>query len=68
MNSKIKKEMNLRDALELNEKTAEVLFSLGIGCLGCAFANAETLEEGLSAHGFTDDEIDGLVKEINNGA
>lgn len=62
---KITKETKISEALETNEKAAEVLFNAGVGCIGCAFANAETIGQGLSAHGLTEEEINKVVKEMN---
>lgn len=64
-NFKITKETNINEALEINPRTAEILFEAGIGCFGCAFANLETIGQGLSAHGFSEEEIDEIIKEIN---
>lgn len=65
-NKKIKKEMNIAQAIEENENTTKVLFESGIGCLGCIFANSETLEEGLISHGLNKKEIDSIIKKINS--
>lgn len=62
---KITKETRISEALETNENAAEILFNAGVGCIGCAFANAETIEQGLSAHGLTEEEINKIVKEMN---
>lgn len=62
---KITKETGIFEALEINPKAAEVLMNAGLGCLGCAFAHAETLEQGLMAHGFTKKEIDEVIKKLN---
>jgi len=43
----------------------EVLFKYNLPCLGCALASFESLEEGARAHGMSDQEIEALVKEIN---
>jgi len=49
----------------MHPETADVFFELGIHCIGCALAQFESLEEGLSAHGLTEDEIDDVVDKIN---
>jgi hybrid cluster-associated redox disulfide protein len=61
----ITKNTNICDALEKNPRTAKILFEAGIGCFGCIFANAETLEQGLLAHGFSEQEINEIIQEIN---
>ncbi len=62
---KITKEMNILDILEKNPSSAEILAEAGLGCLGCAFAHAETLEQGLIAHGFEPQEIDKVIEKLN---
>jgi hybrid cluster-associated redox disulfide protein len=62
---KITKEMNIMEILEINPDSAEILAEAGLGCLGCAFAHAETLEQGLIAHGFELKEIDKIIKKLN---
>jgi len=37
----------------------------GVGCVGCAMSNIETIGRGLEAHGFEDKEIDKIIKELN---
>jgi len=56
---------NIHDAMEMNPKVGRILFESGIGCFGCAFAQMETIGEGLEAHGLTKKEIDKLLKEMN---
>ncbi|MBT4376909.1 DUF1858 domain-containing protein [archaeon] len=62
---KITKETNIMEAMEINPKAAEVLAKAGLGCLGCSFAHAETLEQGLMAHGFEEKEIDEVIEKLN---
>lgn len=61
----ITKSTNISEALEKNPRTTEILFEAGVGCFGCVFANAETIEQGLLAHGFSEEEINEIVNEIN---
>jgi len=65
MDFKITKQTGITEALEINPKSARILMEVGLGCLGCAFANVETLEQGLKAHGFGDKEIDEVIKKLN---
>ena len=60
----ITRKTKISDALK-NEKAMEVLFQTGIGCFGCGMAQFETIEQGLKGHGFTDKEVDKIIKEIN---
>jgi len=45
-----------------DEKAVEILMSKGMHCLGCAFAQFETLEQGCKAHGL---DVDEILKELN---
>lgn len=45
-----------------NEDAVNILQQKGMHCMGCPFANVESIEQGAKAHGLDADE---LVKEIN---
>ncbi len=62
---KIKKDTNIADAIEINPQAAHILAMSGVGCVGCAMSNIETIGRGLEAHGFEDKEIDKIIKELN---
>ncbi|MGM5484736.1 MAG: DUF1858 domain-containing protein [Nanobdellota archaeon] len=64
----IKKDMNIMEIIRNNPDTAQVFMDAGIGCIGCAASNFETLEEGLKAHGKSDEDIDEFVKKLNDAA
>ncbi len=59
----VSKEMNLRELLTKYPESARVFAAYGIGCLGCALAHFETIEQGLMAHGIN---IDDFMKDLNN--
>ncbi|MBU0457000.1 MAG: DUF1858 domain-containing protein [Nanoarchaeota archaeon] len=61
----ITKEININEMVGKYPKTAEILFEEGVHCLGCAAAHFESLEEGLKAHGKSDEEIEKIVKKLN---
>lgn len=64
---KINKKTLLAEIMEKNPKAAEMLvFKYGLHCVGCPSAAAETLEEGLKAHGMTEGEIEKLVIALND--
>ena len=52
----------LRDQEHI-DSIAEVLFGIGMHCLGCPSSQMETIEEAAMVHGI---EPDSLVKEIND--
>lgn len=58
----ITKEMSIQEIVSNNPEVVEVLAQFGLGCIGCAMASYETLEQGAMAHGI---DADDLVKAIN---
>lgn len=66
MTKKITKNMNIAEAININENVAHVFFEQGIGCVGCMMAHAESIEDGLKGHGLSDEEIDKIIENINS--
>ena len=62
MSDTVTKEMNLKELLNQHPQSARVFASYGIGCLGCAMASFETIEQGITAHGIN---IDDFMKDLN---
>jgi len=62
---KITKKTNIIEALEINPEAADILFEIGMGCIGCSAAQFETLEQGCIAHGMNKKQIDELIKKLN---
>lgn len=58
----ITKEMGIMDIVSKYPQTVEVFQAFGMGCLGCAAAHFENIEQGASAHGM---DINALVKALN---
>jgi len=44
---------------------SQALMDFGIHCVGCHASSFESLEEGLLMHGYSDEEIDKLVSDLN---
>ncbi len=61
----VKKDMLIGEIVAKHPETVQILLEEGIHCVGCGAANMETLEEGLSIHGKSEEEIDDLVREMN---
>lgn len=55
-------DMNIMEAVERFPIIAQVLMRYGLGCVGCIISSAETLEEGIAAHGLNPDII---IEEVN---
>lgn len=59
---KVTKDMIIIDVLKLNPETAKFFFEIGMHCLGCPSASAESIEEACMVHGA---DADKLVNDIN---
>ena len=58
----ITKDMGIIDVVEKWPVTANVFMEFGMGCLGCAAARFENIEQGASAHGM---DINKLIDALN---
>jgi len=65
MKSKITKKMTFAEILEKHPKSANILFESGLHCIGCGMAMHETFEQGCLAHGFSEKQINELIKKLN---
>ena len=59
---KITKDMSILEVVQQYPDTAAVFMYAGMGCLGCAAARFENIEQGCMAHGI---DADALVDAIN---
>ncbi len=57
----VTKEMTIGDILRAKPEAAPVLLEIGMHCLGCPSAQAESLEEAAMVHGI---DINELMKKI----
>lgn len=62
MDIKVTKDMTIGQLLSVAPLVAPVLMEVGMHCLGCPSAQAETLEEAAMVHGL---DADLLVEKIN---
>ena len=62
MANKVDKKMNIMEILQLDEGCAPIFMNAGMGCLGCAAAHFENLEQACSVHGI---DADALAAELN---
>ena len=47
----------IADVLKEKPEAADVLFRFGMGCIGCALANGETMRQAALGHGIPLDEL-----------
>lgn len=57
----INKDMTIGQLLNEYPEKAEILLQMGMGCIGCPAAQAETLEEACEVHGI---DIEELLKKL----
>lgn len=58
----ITKEMNIIEVVQEHPQTMEVFMRFGMGCLGCAAAQFENIEQGALVHGIN---VEELIAELN---
>lgn len=63
---KITKNMTISEILDIQPAAMEILLNTGLHCIGCGASYYESLEDGMKVHGFTDNEIDDIVQQLNS--
>lgn len=58
----ITKDMSILEVVQKYPDTVEVFVNAGMGCLGCAAAHFENIEQGATAHGI---DVDALIEGLN---
>ena len=61
----ITKDMTIGDMVQNFPSAVEVLLEEGVHCVGCGAAYFETIEQGLAGHGKTEEEINDVLKRLN---
>ncbi len=60
---KVTKQMNIMEIINMDEGCAGVFMEAGMGCLGCAAAHFENLEQACSVHGIDADALENKLNE-----
>ncbi len=63
--AKITRDMTLGDIVVKYPEVAGVMIKHGLHCVGCHVAAYETLEQGASAHGMSEKEMESMIREMN---
>ena len=58
----------ISDILEKMPPASEILAAHGIGCAGCAINAFETLRDGVLGHGFSQNDFDNILADLNDAA
>ncbi len=61
----ITRDMTIGDLVQKYPSVVEILLDEGVHCVGCGASYFETIAQGLSGHGKSDEEIDDVVKRLN---
>ena len=61
----ITKDMTLGELVTKHPEAAQVMLKHDMHCIGCHMAAMETIAEGAAGHGITGEELDKLIKEMN---
>jgi hybrid cluster-associated redox disulfide protein len=61
----IHKDMLMSEIIDRFPQTGEVMMEYGLHCFGCHFSVFDTIEQGARIHGFGDEEIGQLVRDLN---
>lgn len=56
------KDMGIMEVVSNYPETVEIFINAGMGCLGCAAAHFENIEQGATAHGI---DVDQLMEDLN---
>ncbi|MBT9176390.1 MAG: hypothetical protein DDT20_00709 [Firmicutes bacterium] len=59
---KVTRDMGIQDVVDRLPQLVPVFLKYGLGCLGCAAARFESIEQGAMAHGI---DVDALIKDLN---
>ena len=62
---KITKDMTIGEVVQKYPSAVDVLQEAGVHCVGCGASYDETIEEGLTSHGFTEEEVARVVEKLN---
>jgi hybrid cluster-associated redox disulfide protein len=65
MTETITRDMGISEVIQRYPELIPVFIQHGLGCIGCAMAQFESIEQGATAHGMN---IDALMKDLNETA
>lgn len=61
----INKKTRIIDAIKEKPGAHVIMAEAGLHCMGCGGAAFESIEDGCSAHGLSEKQIDDIIKKIN---
>ncbi len=63
MAKKVTKSMNIMEIMAIDEGCAGIFMAAGMGCLGCAAARFENLEQACAVHGIDAEMLENKLNE-----
>ena len=60
----VTRKSNIKELVVTYPDAGKILSEEGFGCIGCALAQFETLEDGAKAHGFDEKKLDLIIAKI----
>ncbi len=63
MSLKVSKDMTFKEVLDMGPQVVQVFVKYNMGCVGCAAAKFESIEQGAKAHGVN---LDDLLRDLND--
>jgi hydroxylamine reductase len=61
----ITKETPISKLIDEHPDVQEILMEYGLHCAGCSFSEFDTLEDGATMHGLSDEDVNLMVKDVN---
>lgn len=61
----VTKDMLIGEVAQKHPQAIEIMLGQGLHCIGCFVSPYETIEQGAKGHGFSDQQVDELVEQIN---
>ena len=61
----ITKDMTVTEILSVDENIANILMGKGMHCIHCMAAFGESLEQAMQVHGYSAEDVDIIVDQIN---
>jgi len=62
---KVTNDTQINNLIEAHPEVAEILMAYGLHCVGCHFSDLDTIEDGATMHGLSDDELELMIKDVN---
>lgn len=64
----ITKDMLVSEIVSKHPTTVPIMLAYGLHCFECGASELETLEEGTIGHGMTQDDLEMILKDVNEEA